>query len=133
MTAANDRSGGMTTMDDRRTSVTAMAATGVSAAPAVPTVAAAPADARRQVLAAPVPAWAVPTVVVPAVIVTEPDELRALDHLQAVGRTANCSGRDHRRRAGAHDRRAGNEHRCGRDGNNQSTHAGLQMLFDRNL
>jgi hypothetical protein len=63
----------------------------MSSTPMMPAVAAAPADARSEVLVAPVPAGAVPTVVIPAVIVTEPNELRALDYIQAVGRASNRS------------------------------------------
>jgi hypothetical protein len=78
---------------------------GVAPVPMMPAVTAAPADAGSKVLAAPVPAWAVPTIVIPAIIVTEPDELRALDYIQAVGHTANRSRCNHRSRAntGAHD------------------------------
>jgi hypothetical protein len=54
---------------------------GVAPVPMMPAVTAAPADAGSKVLAAPVPAWAVPTVVIPAIIVTEPNELRALDYI----------------------------------------------------
>jgi hypothetical protein len=55
---------------------------------------------------------------------TEPNELRALDHIQAVGRCANRSGRDHRGRAeaGARYRCAGYENGCGRDRDHKSTH-----------
>ena len=116
MTATNERCTGMTTP-----------AAGMSPTPMMPAVAAAPAEARNEVLAAPVPAGAVPTVVVPAIILTEPDELRALDYIQAVGRTANCSGCAHRRRTGAHDRSAGNEDGCGRNGNGESTHGDLLL------
>ena len=92
MTDMTDRRMGMTDMTDRRMRMTGMTATGVSAAPMMPAVAAAPADARSEVLVAPVPAGAVPTVVVPAIIAAEPDELRALDHIQAVGRAAKRCG-----------------------------------------
>ena len=129
MAAMNDRRTGMAAMNDRCMGMTATRTAGVSATPMMPAVAAAPADAANEVLAAPVPPGAVPTVVVPAIIATEPDELRALDYIQALGRTANCSGCDHRRRTGAHDRSAGNEDGCGRNGNGESTHGDLPFLY----
>jgi hypothetical protein len=123
VTRMNDRCMRMTGMNDRCVGMAATTA-GMSAMPMMPAVAAAPADAGRKVLAAPVPAWAVPTVVIPAIIVTEPDELRALDHVQAVGCSANCSRRNHRDRAdaGADDRCARNENGCRRNGNSESMH-----------
>jgi hypothetical protein len=81
MTATNDRCTAMTPTNDRCTAMTATNTTGVSAAPAVPAVAAAPPHAANEVLAAPVPPGAVPTVVVPAIVPTKPDELRALDYI----------------------------------------------------
>ena len=92
MAGVNARRTGMTGMNDRCVRVTGVTApaAGMSATPMMPAVAAAPADAGREVLTAPVPARPVPTVVIPAIIVPKPDELRAFDHVQAVGRTANC-------------------------------------------
>ncbi len=133
MTAMNDCRMRMTAMNDRcmrMTAMSAMTAAGMSAMPVMPAVAAAPADAGREILTAPVPAWAVPTVVIPTIMATEPDELRALDHVQAVGRIANRSGPNHRgcTDAGAHDRCAGNENGRGRNGNGESTHDGLPVF-----
>ena len=65
--------------------------TRMSSTPMMPAVATAPTDAGSEVLVAPVSAGPVPTIVIPAVIVTEPDELRALDYIQPVGRTSNRS------------------------------------------
>jgi hypothetical protein len=126
MTATGMTATGMTATGMTATGMTATTA-GMSPTPMMPAVAAAPAKAGNEVSAAPVPAGAVPTVVVPAIILTEPDELRALDYIQARGRTANCSGCDHRRRTGAHDRSAGNEDGCGRNGNGESTHDDLSF------
>ncbi len=142
MTAANDRCMGVNTMHDRCMGMTGMTdrcvgmiavtapTTGMSAMPMMPAVAAAPADAGSTVLAAPVPAWAIPPVVVPAIMVTEPDELRTLDHVQAIGRVANYCGRDHRGRvdAGAYEWYAGNECRCSRD-RSRFTHDDLRAFI----
>ena len=134
MAGVNARRTGMTGMNDRCVRVTGVTApaAGMSATPMMPAVAAAPADAGREVLTAPVPARPVPTVVIPAIIVPKPDELRAFDHVQAVGRTANCSRRNHRSRAdaSAHDRCAGDENGCRHDGNSE---LGMNVLpvFDR--
>jgi hypothetical protein len=61
---------------------------------------------------------------------TEPNELRALDHIQAIGRCANRSRRDHRGRVEAHYRRARKENGCGRDRDHEFTHGDL-VKFDR--
>jgi len=139
MTAMNERCVGMTAVNDRCTrmaavngccvGMTATATAGVSAVPAVTT---APADAVNAVLVAPVPARAVPTVVVPAIIMTEPDKRCALDDIQAVSRVANCCGRDHRGCADAYHRCAGNEYGCGCNANGKSLHDDLPA-FERIL
>jgi hypothetical protein len=130
MAGMNDCCMGMTGMNDNCVGMMTATTAGMSAMPMMPAVAAAPANAGRKVLAAPVPARPVPTVVIPAIIVTEPDELRALDHIQAVGRSANCSRRNHRGRVdvGADDRCAGNENGGGRNGNSESTHDDLPVF-----
>jgi hypothetical protein len=134
MTGMNDRRMSMTGMNDRRmrmTAMSAMTAAGMSAMPVMPAVATAPADAGREILTAPVPAWAVPTVVIPTIMATEPDELCALDHVQVVGRIANRSGPNHRgcTDAGAHDRCTDNENGGGND-SSKSTHDDLQCLIE---
>jgi hypothetical protein len=130
MAGMNDCCVGMTGMNDNSVAMMTATTAGMSAMPMMPAVTAAPADAGRKVLAAPVPARPVPTVVIPAIIVTEPDELRALDHIQAVGRSVNCSRRNHRGRVDvdADDRCAGNENGGGRNGNSESTHDDLPVL-----
>jgi hypothetical protein len=101
----------------------ALAAAGMSSAPIMPAVPAAPAKTDAPAIVAPIPARPIPTIFVPAIIVTEPDELHALDHIQAVGRRSDRSGRDDRGRADAraHDRCAGKEYGCGRNGDHEST------------
>jgi hypothetical protein len=127
--AMNDRCTAITAMNDRCMRMPAMNAAGMSAMPVTPAVAAAPADAGREILTAPVPAWAVPTVVIPAIMATEPNELRALDHIQAIGCCADRSRRDHRGRVEAHYRRARKENGCGRDRDHEFTHGDL-VNFD---
>jgi len=112
----------------RMTRVTRMTAAGMSAMPMMPAIAAAPTDAGTEVLAAPVPAGTVPAVVVPAIIAAEPDELRALDHGQAIGRIANGSGRGHGRSPHMDDRCASNEERRGSNDNCEFTHDDLPRL-----
>ncbi len=120
-------SGGMTNPSGRMSNPTAR----MSPTPMMPAVAATPTDAGVEVLVAPVPAGAVPPVVVPTVIVTEPDELRALDHIQVVGRPAKRFGRGYWgcADARAHERCAGNEDGCGRNRNSESTHNDLPFLL----
>jgi hypothetical protein len=132
MTATTDRCTGVAATYARRTGVTAANTASVSAPPAVPAVTAAPADARSKVLAAPVPAGSVPTVVVPAIIVAKPDELHPIETLQAVDRTTNCSGGNHRGRVetGTHYRCPGKENSCSRDRDRKSTHDDLAR-FDQ--
>jgi hypothetical protein len=117
------------TANGSTTRMTAGATPGMTTSPMMPAVAAAPADAGGSVLVTPVPAGAVPTVVVPAIIVTKPNELRALDDIQAIGRTANRSRCDHC--AGAHDRCADDENGCGRNGNSQSSHDAPLVCIDQ--
>ena len=130
VTGMTDRCMRVTGMNDRRMRMTAVTAAGMSAMPMVPAIAAAPADAGREVFAAPVPARAVPAVVVPAVIVTEPDELRALDDIQAIGRIANGSGCGHRRGARLHDRCARKEYRCGSNDSSKFAHDDTSQCMD---
>jgi hypothetical protein len=115
-------------MSDYGVRVTRMTAAGMSAMPMMPAIAAAPTDAGTEVLAAPVPAGTVPAVVVPAIIAAEPDELRALDHGQAIGRIANGSGRGHGRSPHMDDRCASNEERRGSNDNCEFTHDDLPRL-----
>jgi hypothetical protein len=76
--------------------VTARPTSSMTAAPTVPAKAAAPTDARDSVAAAPIPAWAIPAVVVPAITAAKPDELRVLDEIEAVGRRSHRVGRANR-------------------------------------
>jgi hypothetical protein len=94
----------------------------------MPAVAAAPTDAGSEILVTPVPAGAVPTVVIPAVIVTEPDELRALDYIQTVGRTSNCSRYRGCTDAGPHDRLTANEDGGDRNRHSESMHDDFPFL-----
>lgn len=129
MAAANDRCMSMTVTNDWRMDMAAVndGCTAMTAVPTVPAIAAAPADARSEVLAAPVPAWSVPAIVIPAIIAAEPDKLHALDYIQAVGRTSNRRGRDDRSSIdrGLHDRPANNKYGCCENGNRNSVHNDL--------
>jgi hypothetical protein len=120
----------VTAMSDRGVRMTRMAAAGMSAMPMMPAIAAAPADAGTEILTAPVPAWAIPAVVVPAIIATEPDELRALDHVQAVGGIADRGWCDRWSGvgAGAYYRHTGNKHGRDRKRAGDSTHDNLPKL-----
>lgn len=100
----------------------------MSSTPMMPTIAAAPTDAGSEVLVAPVPAGAVPTVVIPAVIVTEPDELRALNYIQAIGRSSNRSSHRGCTDTGPHDRRTANEDGCGRNRHSEPMHNDFPFL-----
>ena len=64
----------------------------------------------------------VPAVVLPAIMVTTPDKLRALDYTQAVGHTANRSGYCGCACAGQ-DQHTATENGCGRN-----HHANLSMM-----
>jgi hypothetical protein len=76
------------------------AAARMTAMPMMPAIAAAPTNSARLVRTAPIPARAVPTIVVPTVIMTIPNELDVFGHTQAVYRCTNCCGRAHRDRSG---------------------------------
>jgi len=108
--AMDDCCAAIAAMNHRSTVMTATTncSTRMSAAPSVPAVAATPTQTTTKHVAAPIPARPLPSVVVPAILATEPNELGALDHIEAVGRSAKRFGCDDRRRAeaGAHYRYA---------------------------
>jgi hypothetical protein len=120
----------VTAMDDRRAPIGAMRdrSAGMAAMPAVPAVAATPAQTATRFIAAPIPARPTPTAVIPAIMATEPNELRALDHIQAVGRGANRSWRDHRGRIEAHYRCTSKKNSCSRDRDHKFPHRTSQSL-----
>jgi hypothetical protein len=134
MASMTDRRMRVAAMNDCRMSMTAVAAARMSAMPMMPAIAAAPTDAGTEIFAAPVPAWAVPTVVVPAIIAAEPDKLRALDHVQAIGCVAQLRrcGHGSRVNTGAHYRHANDKYGRDRNGGSEFTHDNLQT-FDQNL
>jgi len=72
-----------------------------SYAPAMPTVAATPANSGNKVAAAPVPTWPIPTIVIPTVSSTTPIVLNRVDHVEIIKR-----GSDTRRIAERHGIRA---------------------------
>jgi len=124
--AMNHRCAAIAAMNHRSTVMTATTncSTRMSAAPSVPAVAATPTQTTTKRVAAPIPARPLPSVVVPAILATEPNELGALDHIQAVGGSAERCGCDHRRRAEAvaHYRYAANENCCRPERDHKSTH-----------
>ncbi len=132
--AMNDRCTSIATMDHRCATIAAMnhrsaamtattnCSTRMSAAPTVPAVAAAPTQTTTERVAAPIPARPPPSVVVPAILATEPNELGAFDDIQAVGRSTKRFRRDDWRRASAHNRYAANENCCRPESNREFTH-----------
>jgi hypothetical protein len=79
--------------------------------PTVPSDRAAPTKASAPVIATPVPAGAAPTVIVPTIAPTLPDELRGLDDGQFIRRSTQARrGADHGGLSGSADVRSGKGH-----------------------
>ncbi len=86
-----------------------------TATPAVPPDAAAPAEPSAHSIAAPVPARAVPSVVIPAVIAASPNELNSLDRIETVDHCAKCPGRSWHSSGTPADNSGRGNQRCGGD------------------
>ena len=93
-----------------------MTADGMAAAPAVPAVRAAPARALVQIIAAPIPAGAMPAIVIPTIIlVIEGKVLDLFDRRPALPRPKRLSrpGADASLGAAPHERKEDREHEGG--------------------
>src|SRR5262249_35916260 len=94
-------------------------------APAVPARGATPAEALPPTVSAPVPARAVPAVVVPAMTPAAPDELHIVDDAEFVGGRAHSIRCAHRRPCGSTCHCAGAYGQRGDHRNCQSVHVPL--------